>query len=51
MKILKIYTHTEKIGKLREAAKKVTANRESRLDFLHRIGVYDKRGNLAVKYR
>ena len=51
MKILKVYTHTEKIGKLREAVKKVTANRESRLSFLHRIGVYDKRGNLTAKYK
>ena len=49
--MVKVYTHTERIGKLREAAKKVTANRESRLDFLNSIGVYDKRGNLAAKYR
>lgn len=49
--MVKVYTHTERIGKLREAAKKVTANRESRLDFLHSIGVYDKRGNFAAKYR
>lgn len=51
MKILKVYTHTEKISKLREAAKKVIANRGSRLDFLRRIGVYDKYGNLTAKYR
>lgn len=51
MKVLKVYTHTEKISKLRAAAKKVLANRESRLDFLYRIGVYDKQGNLTPKYR
>ncbi len=51
MKILKVYTHNEKISKLRKAAKKVTANKKSRLDFLYRIGVYDKHGNLTPKYR
>lgn len=51
MKILKVYTHNEKISKLREVAKKVTANKESRLDFLRRIGVYDKNGNLTAKYK
>ena len=46
-----VYTHTEKISKLKAAAKKVLANKESRLDFLCRIGVYDKQGNLTPKYR
>ena len=49
--MVKIYSHTERISRLREATKKVTANRESRADFLQCIGVYDKRGNLAAKYR
>ncbi len=49
--MVKVYTHTERISRLREAAKKVTANKESRLDFLQCIGVYDKRGNLVAKYR
>lgn len=45
-----VYTHTEKIRKLKAAAKKVLANKESRMDFLCRIGVYDKQGNLTQKY-
>ena len=49
--MIKVYSHTEHMNMLREAARQVTATRESRVEFFQSVGVYDKHGNLAPRYK
>lgn len=49
--MFEVYTHTERMSKLRETAMRVTATPESSREFLQRAGIYDKQGNLSSMYK
>ena len=49
--MIEVYTHPERMSRLRATAKTVTATQQSRVEFLQRAGIYDKHGNLASMYK